>query len=261
MKFCVYVHKDVNGNVFYVGQGTSVRAKRLSSKTYIDSSKSKEYLEKIKQLDFNFTSEIIFSNLTKENAECLEKEVYDAMSKIFTLTNKNRPASVKPMEYYYFNSALYYDPTSPSYLRWKTDRRTGKNSNMVIAKKDATAGTLNSTGYYIVSIDKSLFLAHRIVYLLNTGHIDQDMVIDHKDRDRTNNSIENLRAVTQRANTLNSSIRSDSSTDIAGVSFCFKRNRYRAYVTGTNGKQISRSFSCKVYGKEKALQLAILARE
>lgn len=260
MKYCVYVHKDLEGNVFYVGQGTLTRAKRVSSSVYTDSSKSKEYLLKIKELNYNFCSEILFSGLNKESSELLEKEVYDAMSLKFILTNKHRPASVKEMDFNYFDDILYYDPLSPSFLRWKVDRKTGKNHNTYLVRKGCVAGTLNSNGYYIININKKLFLAHRIVYLLQHKSIDSSMVIDHIDQNRQNNNANNLRMVTQRTNTLNSKIRADNSTGFCGISYCKKRDRYKAYITAENNKQINKVFSCRLYGKEDALKMAIAAR-
>lgn len=77
-------------------------------------------------------------------------------------------------------------------------------------------GPLGSTGYRRVTWNKQRYQAHRIVWAMHYG--DTDLVVDHINRDKTDNRIENLRAITQRQNKYNSN---------RGVNWCNKSNVWR----------------------------------
>ena len=70
-------------------------------------------------------------------------------------------------------------------------------------KAGTVAGSLSNRGYLCVSIDNVTYLVHQIVFLLHYSYIPK--TIDHIDRDKTNNRIENLRSVSARGNSLNRS--------------------------------------------------------
>ena len=57
--------------------------------------------------------------------------------------------------------------------------------------------------YKTTSIDGRKYLEHRLVWILFNGPVPKGLVIDHIDRDRQNNRIENLRAVSWVKNTRN----------------------------------------------------------
>jgi hypothetical protein len=59
--------------------------------------------------------------------------------------------------------------------------------------------------YVLIGIFGRLFSAHRLAFLYVTGSL-PDTDIDHKDRNRSNNAFENLRAVSRAVNTQNSFI-------------------------------------------------------
>lgn len=71
---------------------------------------------------------------------------------------------------------------------------------------------------------------HRVAWFLYYGYWPKG-VIDHKNRDYTDNRIENLRDTTQAGNTYNAGLRSDSSTGITGVSYNKKRDEYEVYIS------------------------------
>ena len=65
-----------------------------------------------------------------------------------------------------------------------------------------------SNGYRCVSINDKKYFYHRIVYFIHNQEWDihnssQDNSIDHIDRDKSNNNIENLRLVTHQQNMWN----------------------------------------------------------
>lgn len=55
------------------------------------------------------------------------------------------------------------------------------------------AGTLHNKGYRSVKIDSRQYLQHRLIWAMHNGPIDDKDIIDHKDGNRLNNRISNLR--------------------------------------------------------------------
>jgi len=61
-------------------------------------------------------------------------------------------------------------------------------------------GRKNSNGYDQVGYDGTYFMVHRVVWEMHNGQLKEGMHIDHIDFNKTNNRIENLRAVEMKAN-------------------------------------------------------------
>lgn len=53
----------------------------------------------------------------------------------------------------------------------------------------------DTAGVRQIRINKTLYLAHRLIWVMHNGAIPPDLEIDHIDHDPGNNRIENLRAV------------------------------------------------------------------
>ena len=64
------------------------------------------------------------------------------------------------------------------------------------------AGCLHHTGYNMIQINKKMYLSHRLAYLYYYGNLPK--MIDHIDRNRNNNKINNLRPTNYKENRLNS---------------------------------------------------------
>lgn len=75
-----------------------------------------------------------------------------------------------------------------------------------------------NTGYFIARLYGKKYLIHRLVWIYHNGYFPEHF-IDHKNRDRSDNRIENLREVTKWCNSKNCKIRSDNLTGITGVSY------------------------------------------
>lgn len=97
---------------------------------------------------------------------------------------------------------FYYDPSSPSCLRNKVSRRS--------ARQDMPQGTLGNRGYWQIRLLGERLVQHRIVWELFNGPIPEGKIIDHIDRDKANNRIENLRCVSQSENMTNQPQRNKS---------------------------------------------------
>ena len=95
------------------------------------------------------------------------------------------------------------------------------------------AGTLHRDGYRRIMIKRKSYLEHRIIYLMHNPNWDITKLsqqIDHINRDRDDNRIENLRLVTHQENQFNQNAR--------GYSYCKRVKKYRAYIT-IDGKDIN----------------------
>jgi len=123
-------------------------------------------------------------------------------------------------------SLLDYNPQTGVFT-WKVDRSW--------VKKGQIAGTITSSGYRQIMVDGRKYTAHRLAWLFcynewPKGHL------DHKDRDRANNAISNLRECTPREN-LQNSTSSRGSSKYRGVTWHKKANKWVAHI-GVNKKLI-----------------------
>jgi hypothetical protein len=100
---------------------------------------------------------------------------------------KNKPLPSQE----YLNSILSYDKES-GVLSWKNrtfDSPFANFWNKRYAGKPVT--TISSAGYLFVGINKSKYLAHRVIWKMTTG---QDaLIVDHINRNRLDNRLCNLR--------------------------------------------------------------------
>jgi hypothetical protein len=114
-----------------------------------------------------------------------------------------------------------YDPISGE-LIWKV---ATSSKNPV----GSIAGTIAGTGYRLVTVDSARFLAHRIVWLWNYGVMPPGD-IDHINRDKSDNRIENLRIATRPQNNSNSKRRRDNSSGYTGVTWHAQSGKWRALI-------------------------------
>lgn len=99
-------------------------------------------------------------------------------------------------------------------------------------------GTPHSMGYIQVCLNNTLTLLHTIVWEIHNGPVPLGMEIDHINRIRTDNRIENLRLVTRKENQRNRGKRSDNKSGVTGVYFEKRISRWRANIK-VNGKTIN----------------------
>jgi hypothetical protein len=88
-------------------------------------------------------------------------------------------------------------------LDWLKERFEVKNDGLY--RKDGTkAGTLRTDGYSVITVMKpkrQQMLVHRVVWLMTYGYLPKEL--DHVDRNKSNNSIENLRECSRAENNRN----------------------------------------------------------
>ena len=157
---------------------------------------------------------------------------------------------------------FYYDESSPSCLRWKNDRRSGKSYSVVHQEANSCAGSMDDEGYWRVKVEHKSYQVHRIIYeLLSCESIGKGLEIDHQDRCRSNNRFENLALVSKTVNLQNKSMYANNTSGTTGVRFAEKIISGKLYTSWLaiwreDGRHKEKWFSCNKYGDDQAFQLA-----
>lgn len=97
------------------------------------------------------------------------------------------------------------------------------------------AGSIRRDGRVDLNIDGMKWRAHRVAWAIQTGAW-PSMVIDHIDRDHSNNAFSNLRECTLQQNQYNRVASKTNTTGLKGVAWLPKKQRFRAAIR-INGKQ------------------------
>lgn len=159
-----------------------------------------------------------------------------------------------------YSKYFYYDESSPSCLRWKVEIRRGKGREVVCVSKGDAVGYLGKNAYWVCGLNKKKLNVHRIIYMLcNSVNLEKSTHIDHIDGDKQNNTIANLRAVSNSVNRRNAAKYRCNVSGVTGVSLSRKLKGYanwRAQWHDLDGKRHGRSFSVLKYGYDKAFELA-----
>ena len=74
--------------------------------------------------------------------------------------------------------------------------------------------------------------AHRLIWVLFNGDIPSDMQIDHKNGNRSDNRIENLRVVTLTENARNRGISKNNTSGVLGVCWDKSRDKWQVVTSG-----------------------------
>ena len=143
---------------------------------------------------------------------------------------------------------LSYDETTGLFI-WLKDQKRGQ------IKAGTQAGSLALNGYIEIGFQGQRIYAHELAWFFKYGEWVKNL--DHKNRNRTDNSINNLRKATYSENCCNSSLRTDNTSVIKGVSFDKRRNTWNAEVR-KDGLRVRKSgFS----SKEEAADWVISCRQ
>ena len=111
-------------------------------------------------------------------------------------------------------------------LVWKINRTNG-------VKAGDIAGSVQKSGYIRVSINDKPYSAHRLVFFWHHGYFPK--FIDHIDRNRSNNKIENLREATPTQNQGNRNLSKTNTSGYRGVGWHKKYSKWVARIS-INGK-------------------------
>ena len=116
---------------------------------------------------------------------------------------------------------FYYDAES-GMLIW----RNGNGRNV---KPWQEVKSKNGSGYYAVKINNKSYTAHRIAWLYTYGQFPTED-IDHKNRNRNDNHLCNLRQVSRTDNCQNISAPSHNKSGHIGVSWIKSHNAWTVYI-------------------------------
>ena len=111
--------------------------------------------------------------------------------------------------------------------------------NALRVGKIACQGRIN--GYWIIKISREYFYAHRLIWIWNYGDLEYGQEIDHKDGDKENYSLSNLRIADRQQNTSNRGAQSNSKTGVKGVCWDKSKNKWHAQIK-LGGKLIRKRF-------------------
>lgn len=104
----------------------------------------------------------------------------------------------------YVRSVLDYDAYTGD-LIWRYRPTAGGSFNTRFA--GTVAGCVNQYGYIVLTLRGRTHFAHRVAWLHYYGAAPGGDLLDHIDRDRTNNAIANLREATFKENRRNTEAR------------------------------------------------------
>jgi hypothetical protein len=153
-----------------------------------------------------------------------------------------------------FEEFFYYDKTSPSGLRWKIDRLSGRHLKINKCPKDSPVGYKHlKNKRWVVFFNYKSYCVHRIIWTLLKGDCG-NLVIDHINGDPFNNDIENLRLVTSKINSRNKKKLEKNTSGITGVHMNVNRSGNSYWVSRT-GKE-SKYFSIDKLGNDLAKSMA-----
>jgi hypothetical protein len=149
-----------------------------------------------------------------------------ALATLHSLTNNSQPIKIVhnprcPLDMLLPLAAerLAYEPDT-GLFRWKVAHG--------LAKPGDLAGAANTEGYLVVRIAGRRLRLHRLAYYTHNG-LFPPPILDHINRDRSDNRASNIRPATQAQNLVNTA-RRRSASGRRGVSWYAKHRKWRARI-------------------------------
>ena len=121
-----------------------------------------------------------------------------------------------------YNKHFIYDDGK---LLAKYDR-----NNNLCKKGDRVGFYCDTSGYRRVIFNGKKQQEHRIIWHMHYGDIPEGFILDHKDGNRCNNSIENLRTVTPSQNNMNRKTPTNNKSGVTGVGFRSREQKWAARI-------------------------------
>lgn len=131
-------------------------------------------------------------------------------------------------------SKIEYDPLSGK-MFWKEKGMQSRRGGNRFEGKEI--GSISSNGYLKFNFNGRTLLCHRVAFYMQTGK--QPLCIDHKNRDRTDNRIENLRPADHIKNQLNTGLSCRNESGYKGVYFCNQTGKWKSTYYIKKGKQVT----------------------
>ena len=116
---------------------------------------------------------------------------------------------------------LDYNPETGIFVRKIT-----VSSNAIVGD---IAGNIGNVGYFRISIDNKSYLSHRLAWLYIYGYF-PETYIDHINRIKPDNRIENLREVSGTCNVRNMGNRISNKSGVKGVQWDYERKKWHVRI-------------------------------
>jgi hypothetical protein len=252
--YYVYLHKDLFGNVFYIGKGTRNRA-------WVKTNRNIEWLSRSSD---GFSVELLYENLTSEEALVIEEKLINSVEfkDVVNVRKSNKAVDYSSVNW---SVLVQYCTNSPTFLKWKT-------SVGVCGKEKSVGDFAGSLCYFkngtnkhsVLTVKSQKYYLHRVIWTLLKGEIPEDCVINHIDNNPHNNNINNLELCSKAQNSRRTKLQrgnlsSRNKSGFNGVTVVSKKNvevYYAAYYYNSCGKLIKKCFNILKHGKEEAFRLA-----
>lgn len=128
---------------------------------------------------------------------------------------------------------LYYNPHVGVFV-WCNKKRPSKYGK--------TAGVAcKSSGYIKIAIAGKNYSAQLLVWLYVHGRF-SELQIDHRDGDKTNNLLSNLREAKPSQNSMNAALSAANKSGVKGVSFCNTTKKWLAQIDSGGKVAYRKSF-------------------
>lgn len=124
---------------------------------------------------------------------------------------------------------FHYEPDAGAFVRLKSG--FGKRAGTL-------AGKIRGDGYVMMSVNNMPVLAHRLAWFYMTGEWPIG-IIDHIDRNRSNNCWDNLREANHRQNGYNCGAKKNNKTGFKGVVLLTRQKKCFEAAISINGKRKS----------------------
>jgi hypothetical protein len=122
-------------------------------------------------------------------------------------------------------------------LNYKDGRFFWKEEGPSRRKGMEAGGSMSGVGYKMIRLDYTLYAVHQIVFLWHNGYFPEH-VIDHINRDKLDNRIENLREVSRSCNSKNSVSKHKIKSGVQGVYWDNFTGSWKPSIRA-NGKQLN----------------------
>ena len=138
---------------------------------------------------------------------------------------------------------IHYDPDTGEF-KWKVKRKGTKSNKL--------AGGYDNDGYLLISIDYILYKAHRLAFLYMTSEFPKG-IVDHKDRNTSNNKWKNIRESNHSTNAYNTGLNKNNTSGHKGVYWDKSKKKWTA--------EIKVNYKKKFLGRFTEKEEAISARK
>lgn len=140
---------------------------------------------------------------------------------------------------------IAYDPATGA-LTWRAKPARGRQIG------DALAIVDNGNGYIYAKVNRRPFAVHRLAWVIVHGY--WPIEVDHKNGDKADNRLVNLREATRSQNEMNGQRRRDNTSGYKGVGWHKCTGRWRAYI-----QKDGRQYSLGYHANPEAAHQAYLA--